>query len=67
MSTEIVRRAKNVAGETVRVFMAGSPAIVKGTLASQRIAELAVSILSFEPGIDRVDYQLVVGTMRLNC
>ncbi len=65
-STEIAQRVKKIAGENVQVFMAGSTAIVKGTVASQRVAELAISILSFEPGIDRVDNQLVVGTMRLN-
>lgn len=66
-STEIAQRVKKIAGENVQVFMAGSTAIVKGTVASRRgFAELAISILSFEPGIDRVDNQLVVGTMRLN-
>ena len=61
---EIVRRVKNVTGESVQLFMAGDTAILKGTVASQRIADLAISLLSFEPSIDRVDNQLVVGTLR---
>lgn len=61
---EIARRVQNVTGENVQLFMAGDTAILKGTVASQRIADLAVSILSFEPGIDRVDNQLVVGELR---
>lgn len=60
----MARRVKNVTGESVQLFMAGDTAILKGTVASQHIADLAISILSFEPGIDRVDNQLVVGTLR---
>lgn len=63
-SAEVARRVKSVAGENVQVFMDGGTAIVEGTVASQRIAELVISILGFEPGVDRVDNKLVVGTLR---
>lgn len=59
-SSEIQRRVKNAGGENVLVFVAGDTAIVKGTVDSQRNAELLIHILSFEPGIDRVDNQLTV-------
>jgi hypothetical protein len=59
-SSEIQRRAKNVGGENVQVLVAGETAILQGSVDSIRAAELVVNILSFEPGIDRVDNQLTV-------
>jgi hypothetical protein len=59
-SSEIQRRIQSVGGENVQVLLAGDTAILRGTVASQRIAELVINVLSFEPGIDRVDNQLTV-------
>lgn len=59
-SPELQRRAKNVGGENVQVVLAGNTAIVKGSVDSKRTAELVVNVLSFEPGIDRIDNNLTV-------
>jgi hypothetical protein len=59
-SLEIQRRVQNVGGENVLVLVAGDTAILKGRVESQRMAELIINVLSFEPGIDRVDNQLTV-------
>ncbi len=42
------------------VSMSGTTAILRGTVASSREAELLAQLLSFEPGIDRVKNELVV-------
>ncbi|MCY2984756.1 MAG: hypothetical protein NTY15_14125 [Planctomycetota bacterium] len=42
------------------VSMAGTTAVLRGTVSSSREAELLAQLLSFEPGIDRVKNELVV-------
>ena len=59
-SPEIQRRVRNAGGDGVQVLVAGSTAILRGAVNSKRAAELVVNVLSFEPGIDSVDNQLIV-------
>ncbi len=59
-SPEIQRRVKNAGGSGVQVLIAGNTAILKGTVDSKRISDRVANILSFEPGIDRIDNQLRV-------
>ena len=59
-SPEIQGRVRNAGGEGVQVLVAGSTAILRGSVNSKRTAELVVNVLSFEPGIDSVDNQLIV-------
>ena len=59
-SAEIQRRVKHAGGESVQVQIAGATAILRGSVDSKRTAELVVNVLSFEPGVDRVDNQLTV-------
>lgn len=59
-SPEIQRRVQNVGGENVQVVLTGSTAILQGSVDSKRAAELVVKVLSFEPGIDRVENKLTV-------
>jgi hypothetical protein len=42
------------------VSMAGTTAVLSGTVSSSREAELLVQLLSFEPGVDRVKNELVI-------
>jgi hypothetical protein len=57
---QIQKRIADIAGANTEVFIAGGIAILRGTADSERAAELASTILSFEPGVDRVDNQLTV-------
>jgi hypothetical protein len=59
-SPEIQRRVKNAGGEKVQIVVAGSTAILRGSVDSKRTAELVVIVLSFEPGIDRVESQMTI-------
>ena len=59
-SSDIQRRVKSAGGENVQVLVAGNTAVLKGAVDSKRAAELVVNVLSFEPGIDKVDNQLTV-------
>ncbi|MCC7336626.1 MAG: BON domain-containing protein [Pirellulaceae bacterium] len=56
----LLKRVVNVAGDTVQVTLAGRTAILHGTVNSARDAELAAQLLSFEPGIDRVQNELSI-------
>ncbi len=57
---EVQRRVKNAGGDSVQVIVAGGTAILRGSVDSKRTAELVANVLSFEPGIDRVENQLTV-------
>lgn len=59
-SSEIQRRVRKVGGENVEVQVTGETAILNGSVDSKRTAELIVNVLSFEPGIHRVDNRLTV-------
>ena len=58
--TELQRRVVNAGGVDVKVVVIGSTAVLQGTVDSKRTAELIATILSFEPGVDKVDNQLAV-------
>jgi hypothetical protein len=57
--TEAQARIARVAGETVSVVRVGDLAIVRGTVADQRTAELIKQMLAFEPGIDQIKDELI--------
>lgn len=59
-SIEIQRRVQSAGGEYVQVLVDGETAILTGSVDSKRTAELVANVLSFEPGIDRIDNQLTV-------
>ena len=59
-SSEIQRRVQSAGAEYVQVLVNGETAILTGSVDSKRTAELVVNVLSFEPGIDRIDNQLTV-------
>lgn len=56
----LLKRVVNVAGDSVQVTLAGRIAILRGTVKSAHDAELAAQLLSFEPGIDRVQNELSI-------
>ena len=61
LMTQLQKRVTNAAGPDVQVIIApAGTAVLKGTVDSKRIAELVATILSFEPGIDRVENQLTL-------
>ena len=51
-------RVVNVTGNTAHLTLSGRTAILRGTVKTARDAELAEQLLSFEPGIDRVQNEL---------
>jgi hypothetical protein len=53
-------RIARVAGETVSVVRVGDLAIVRGTVADQRTADLIKQMLAFEPGIDQIKDELIL-------
>jgi len=57
---ELQRRVINAGGANIEVVVAGNTVVLKGSVDSKRTAELIANVLSFEPGIDRVDNQLAV-------
>ena len=59
-SPGIIDRVAQFSNGNVQVTMSGSTAILRGTVPSNRAAELLSQVLSFEPGIDRVMNELVV-------
>ncbi len=59
-TTELTRRVTNAGGSNVELVVTGSNVILKGVVDSKRTAELIANLLSFEPGIDRIDNQLSV-------
>ncbi len=52
-------RVYGVAGDSVKLTISGRTAILRGTVESERAAELAAQLLSFEPAIDHVQNELV--------
>lgn len=58
LPAEIEQRLRKVAGDNIRASIVGRTAIVRGQVESERAAELAISLLNFEPGIDRVRSEL---------
>ncbi len=59
-ATELQRRVLNAGGANVLIVVVDGIAVLQGSVDSKRTAELIANILSFEPGIDRVDNQLTV-------
>jgi hypothetical protein len=53
-------RVARIAGERVRLSLQGNVAILSGTVDSQRKSELLAAILSFEPGIEQVQNDLII-------
>ena len=56
----LLARVVQVTGDTVQLTLAGRTAILRGTVKSVRDAELAEQLLSFEPGIDRIQNDLSI-------
>ena len=59
-SQEVTERIAEFSKGRANVSMAGTTAVLRGTVSSNREAELLAQLLSFEPGIDRVKNELVV-------
>ena len=53
-------RIAGVTGNNAQLTLSGRTAILRGTVESARAAELAEQLLSFEPGIDRVQNELTL-------
>ena len=59
-SVDTSDRVAQFSAGTAVITMAGTTAILRGTVNSVRTSELLVQLLSFEPGIDRVKNELKV-------
>ena len=58
---QLQKRVANVTGPSVQVIMGPTGTVVlRGSVDSKRTAELAANVLSFEPGVDRIDNQLTI-------
>lgn len=56
----LLARVVQVTGDSVQLTRAGRTAILRGTVKSAHDAELAAQLLSFEPGIDRIQNDLSI-------
>lgn len=54
----MLERVVNITGDTAQLTLAGRTAILRGTVKSAHDAQLAARLLSFEPGIDRIQNEL---------
>lgn len=56
----LLARVVHVTGDSIQLTLAGRTAILRGTVKSPHDAELAAQLLSFEPGIDRIQNDLSI-------
>jgi hypothetical protein len=60
----IQNRITRLAGTDIGLEMVGRLAIVRGQVDSQRQADLLVSLLRFEPGVDEIRNELTIVNKR---
>jgi hypothetical protein len=58
--SETQQRVAKVAGENVSVVRVGGLAIVRGVVSDKRTADLIVTLLGFEPGVDQVRNEMQI-------